>query len=134
MKSDTQMEAKPVVFVSFAKALLVWIPSGKGLDGDRDKQVQFQSNGRVGVYTASTATEIRHLRSHPAYGKQDKSGFWELAENEKIPKGMSIPVRIGPRNSLTQGIQEPETLDPRVAKTIEESNLAAARPANMVVE
>ena len=113
------MESKTVVYVSPSKALTIWVNIK-----NKEQEVQFINNGRVGFYVSTSAQEQHAIECHRNFGKS----FKRVADGEQIPGGTPSNVVVGPRNAMNQVQEQP--LDPKIEKIIKDSNEAAKRPAD----
>lgn len=110
---------KPVVYVSRAKALTVWV---EVKEGEAKRNITFVSNGLVGVHTALTEEESSAMEKNPHFNKE----FRRIAEGEEIKGGMVGNIVRGVRSALAQAMQ-PEPIDAKVEQVIAESNQARKR-------
>ena len=115
-------EFVPVIYISKSKSLAITTPLPE------DKLYQFNSNGYVGVYSAQSQKEVDDIEAHREYGR----------EISRLKSGVDVPgnpskVVVGVRSALTKS-KTGEELDPKVAKIIEQSNIAAHRKIEEVSE
>lgn len=114
--ASTTSVFEPVIYASRGKAFTLWVK-----DGEKDVKVQFNSNGRVGVFVAKDAATVAAIEETEYF----RNGHVWRSNGQ--PQGASgPPIVVGPRSALTQ--PQPLPVEPEIAKIVAESNTAARRP------